>query len=112
MRKLWLWHCEKYIGKYNYSDLNGDLLIKNNKNEPIWFDNVSPFDEGFLDTLTAYGIKDGRLVYFYSDGKYILTNIPAAKYGFTSTSILESKHYFLYFDCPFQIIYVILQLYM
>lgn len=76
-------------GQFNYSNLNGDLLITDNNGNPIWFDNVSPFSEGWLDRLSAYGIKDGKVVFFYSDGHYILTNTPASKYGFINTSVLN-----------------------
>lgn len=77
--------------EYNYTDLNGNILFKDEQGNPLWFDNVSPFSEGYLETLSAYGIKNGYIVFFYSNGKYRLTNTLASKYGFTNTTILENK---------------------
>lgn len=78
--------------RYNYSDLNGCLLVKDENNNPIWFDNVGAFyDVVYDERLSATAILNGYIVWIRSDGTYLTTNTPASKYNLNNKSILEQK---------------------
>ena len=79
-------------GKYNYANLNGELILKDEYGNPVWFDNLGKFYEVQYDhKLHATGMINGHVAYITNDGKWKETNIPYSKYNLTNTTMLEHR---------------------
>lgn len=80
------------IGKVAFLDLNGDFLIKDNNDKPIWFEDLSVFyDSSGDDRLHAFGVLNGFVVFIYSDGTYLCSDKTLYDWGLKSVAEMRMR---------------------